>query len=143
MNKKKKNIRQLNGTLVGIYLIVYFAQLLILHPPYDDIIKFSDKPDDLSNAASTADFLDMFQAVAQNGFDLLEPGRFAAVIIGDKYANGELVPLGFQCMDRMQQVGATNITLYPQCMGEPFAVFEEQLARLAEDVLPLVEKQLS
>ena len=30
------------------------AQLLILHPPYDDIIKFSDKKEDLSNCASSS-----------------------------------------------------------------------------------------
>jgi SAM-dependent methyltransferase len=82
-----------------------FAQLLMLHPPYDDIIKFSENPDDLSNAPTTEAFLDMFGTVARHGFDLLEPGRFAALIIGDKYAHGELVPLGFQCMERMNRAG--------------------------------------
>jgi hypothetical protein len=81
------------------------GQLLILHPPYQDIIKFSDLPSDLSNAASTEDFLAMFRRVATNGFDLLEPGRFAVLIIGDKYAQGELVPLGFLCMQEMNKVG--------------------------------------
>ena len=82
-----------------------FAHLLMLHPPYDDIIKFSDNPNDLSNAADTEVFLDSFETIARNGYDLLEPGRFAALIIGDKYANGELVPLGFWCMERMNRVG--------------------------------------
>jgi DNA modification methylase len=81
------------------------AHLLILHPPYADIIKFSDRPDDLSNAPTTAAFLDGFEIVARNGYELLAPGRFAALIIGDKYANGELVPLGFWCMERMNRVG--------------------------------------
>jgi methylase of polypeptide subunit release factors len=81
------------------------AHLLILHPPYADIIKFSDRPDDLSNAPTTAAFLDGFEAVARNGYALLAPGRFAALIIGDKYANGELVPLGFWCMERMNRAG--------------------------------------
>lgn len=81
------------------------AHLLILHPPYADIIKFSDRPDDLSNAPTTAAFLDGFEIVARNGYKLLAPGRFAALIIGDKYANGELVPLGFWCMERMNRAG--------------------------------------
>ena len=81
------------------------AQLLILHPPYADIIRFSDNTDDLSNATTTEAFLDGFQAVAKNGYDLLAPGRFAALIIGDKYAKGELIPLGFWCMERMNRVG--------------------------------------
>ena len=82
-----------------------FAHLLMLHPPYDDIIKFSNDPQDLSNAANTEAFLDSFETIARNGYTLLEPGRFAALIIGDKYANGELVPLGFQRMERMNRVG--------------------------------------
>lgn len=81
------------------------AHLLILHPPYDDIIKFSDRADDLSNAASTTEFLDRFQTVAEHGFQLLAPGRFAALIIGDKYAGSELVPLGFWCLERMNRAG--------------------------------------
>ena len=82
-----------------------YAHLLILHPPYADIIKFSDQPDDLSNAPSTGTFLDGFETVARHGYELLAPGRFAALIIGDKYANGELVPLGFYCMERMNRAG--------------------------------------
>ena len=70
------------------------AQLLMLHPPYDDIIKFSDKKEDLSNCATTEEFYDLFEKVAQNGYDLLEKGRFACLIIGDKYANSQHIPLG-------------------------------------------------
>jgi len=81
------------------------AQLLILHPPYHDIIQFSEQPDDLSNADDLDDFLAMFEAAARHGLTLLEPGRFAALVIGDKYAQGELIPLGFYCMERMQRVG--------------------------------------
>lgn len=81
------------------------AQFLVLHPPYDDIIKFSDKKEDLSNCATTEEFYDLFEKVAQNGYNLLEKGRFAALIIGDKYANSQLIPLGFECMRRMNNVG--------------------------------------
>jgi hypothetical protein len=81
------------------------AHLLILHPPYHDIIRFSDLSADLSNAPDLETFLDRFEAVARHGFDLLAPGRFAVLIIGDKYAQGELVPLGFYCMERCGRVG--------------------------------------
>lgn len=81
------------------------AQLLILHPPYDDIIKFSDREDDLSNCKTTEDFYNGFEKVAKNGYDLLEDKRFAALVIGDKYANGELVSLGFECQERMKRIG--------------------------------------
>ena len=81
------------------------AQLLILHPPYDDIIKFSDKKEDLSNCATTEEFYDLFEKVAKNGYDLLDKGRFACLIIGDKYANSQHIPLGFECMARMNKLG--------------------------------------
>lgn len=81
------------------------AQFLVLHPPYDDIIKFSDKKEDLSNCSSPEEFYDLFEKVAKNGYDLLDKGRFAALIIGDKYANSQIEPLGFECMRRMNKLG--------------------------------------
>jgi len=85
-----------------------YAHLLILHPPYHDIIKFSDLPQDLCNAPSLQEFLHLFSQVAKNGYDLLAPGRFAALVIGDKYGRGELVPLGFYCMEAMNKLGFKN-----------------------------------
>lgn len=81
------------------------AQFLVLHPPYDDIIKFSDKKEDLSNCQSTQEFYDLFQKVAKNGYDLLEKGRFAALIIGDKYANSRHINLSFECQRKMEELG--------------------------------------
>ncbi len=81
------------------------AQFLVLHPPYDDIIKFSDRKEDLSNCASTEEFYDLFKKAAKNGYDMLEKGRFAALIIGDKYSNGEIVPLGADCANKMREIG--------------------------------------
>jgi hypothetical protein len=81
------------------------VEFLMLHPPYHDIIRFTDSPADLSNASDTDAFLEMFRRVAANGHALLAPGRYAAVIIGDKYARGELIPLGFYCMQAMQELG--------------------------------------
>lgn len=81
------------------------AQFLVLHPPYDDIIKFSDKKEDLSNCATTEEFYDLFENVARNGFEKLEKGRFAALIIGDKYSKGQYIPLSFGCMERMNRAG--------------------------------------
>ena len=81
------------------------AQFLVLHPPYDDIIKFSDKKEDLSNCASTEEFYELFKQVAKNGYDLLEQNRFAALIIGDKYSNSRYYSLGFECQRRMEELG--------------------------------------
>jgi len=77
------------------------VQLLIMHPPYHDIIKFSNDERDLSNAKSTNEFLKMFGEVVENTTPFLEKGRFFALIIGDKYFNGEWIPLGFYCMEEV------------------------------------------
>jgi 16S rRNA G966 N2-methylase RsmD len=81
------------------------AQFLFLHPPYADIIQFSDLKEDLSTLKDTDVFLDHFENVCRLGYNMLEPGRYAALVIGDKYTDGELIPLGFQCMERMNRVG--------------------------------------
>ena len=83
----------------------HYAQLAILHPPYADIIKFSDQADDLSNCATTEAFIKGFKRAAKNAYHTLESGRFAVLVIGDKYTKGELDPLGFKCMQAMNEVG--------------------------------------
>jgi 16S rRNA G966 N2-methylase RsmD len=77
------------------------VQLLIMHPPYHDIISFSDDGKDLSNAKSTAEFLKMFGQVLDNLDPVLERGRYLALVIGDKYSKGEWIPLGFHCMSEV------------------------------------------
>lgn len=81
------------------------AQFLVLHPPYDDIIKFSDRKEDLSNCENTEKFYELFEKVAKNGYEMLEKGRFATLIIGDKYADGEIVPLSSDCASIMRRIG--------------------------------------
>ncbi len=81
------------------------ADCLILHPPYHDIIRFSTDPRDLANAPDEAAFLTMFRRAVENACALLRPGRFLALVIGDKYARSEWIPLGFECMQVCRDVG--------------------------------------
>lgn len=74
------------------------VQLIIMHPPYHDIIKFSNKPEDLSNSETVDDFIKKFGLVVNNFADLLEKKHYLAIVIGDKYTNSEWVPLGFYAM---------------------------------------------
>ncbi len=77
------------------------VQLVIMHPPYHDIIKFSDDNRDLSCAGSVEEFLRMFGRVVENTTACLEKGRYLVVVIGDKYSRGEWIPLGFYCMQEV------------------------------------------
>ena len=81
------------------------VQFVIMHPPYHDIIKFSDDERDLSNAECVDDFLRMFCEVIDNVLQYLEEGRYFAIVIGDKYSKGEWIPLGFYVMDEVLKRG--------------------------------------
>ncbi len=81
------------------------VQLLIMHPPYHNIIKFSKDKSDLSNAKNTKEFLKMFGEVVDNATPYLEKGRYFALVIGDKYSKGEWIPLGFYCMNEVLKRG--------------------------------------
>ncbi len=82
---------------------------VLLHPPYWDIIEFTDGEDerDLSSFETLDGFLEAFEGVVRNGVELLESGKFMTLVIGDKYAGGEWVPLAFECMDVMRSCGLT------------------------------------
>jgi len=77
------------------------VQLLIMHPPYHNIIKFSRSNDDLSNAPTTEDFVKMFGEVLDNTVPYLEKGRYLGIVIGDKYFKGTWIPLGFYIMNEV------------------------------------------
>ena len=83
------------------------VQFILYHPPYWDIIKFSELENDLSNSKSLETFIGNFRQVVRNTSAILEKGRYCAVVIGDKYANSQLIPLGFYCMQAMQEEGLT------------------------------------
>lgn len=83
------------------------TQLAILHPPYADIIKFSNLKEDLSNAKSLKEFLIGFSLVLKNTISILEKERYLAIVIGDKYTAGQWIPLGFYCMNEAQKLGLT------------------------------------
>jgi len=83
------------------------VQLAILHPPYADIIKFSNLKEDLSNTKSLKEFLEKFSAVLQNTIAVLEKGRYLTIVIGDKYTAGKWIPLGFYCLNEAQKTGLT------------------------------------
>ena len=80
-------------------------QFQIFHPPYWDIIKFSESKSDLSNTNSIEEFLTGFGSVLDNCLPHLDKKRFAAVVISDKYSGGEWIPLGFYIMQEVLKRG--------------------------------------
>lgn len=83
------------------------VQLAILHPPYANIVKFSNNKKDLSNAKDLKQFLDQFSSVIKNTLTILEKGRYLAIVMGDKYEKGKWIPLSFYCMNEAYKLGLT------------------------------------
>lgn len=77
------------------------VQLIIMHPPYFDIIRFSHDPGDLSNATSVDDYMERLGLIVEKAGAVLDEGRYLVLVIGDKYAQGEWIPLGFLAMSEV------------------------------------------
>lgn len=80
-------------------------KLAILHPPYWDIIKFSDNSRDLSNAPNSGDFTGRLQKLTGKILEVMASGSHVALVIGDMYRDGEIIPLGFKSMDALSSTG--------------------------------------
>jgi len=79
------------------------VQFIIYHPPYWDIIKFSEQEKDLSNCPTLENFLEKLEKTIVDSTKILQKGRYCAIVIGDKYEKGQVVPLGFYCMQLFQK----------------------------------------
>lgn len=79
------------------------AQFMIFHPPYMDIVKFTNYQDDLSQYDNIHEFMKKFRQVCENCLPFLDKNRYFALVIGDVYKNSEVLPLGFYCMDMIKR----------------------------------------
>ena len=79
------------------------------HPPYADIITYSDKqiPQDLSNIHDLDKFCDEMEIVAKELFRVLKPNKYCAILIGDTRRKKMYQPLAFMVMQRFLKVGFT------------------------------------
>ena len=81
------------------------VQMVIMHPPYFDIIKFSKNPRDLSNTPSVESFLNKMNMVVERAGKILDKGRYLVLVIGDKFSRGEWIALGFLTMQEILKKG--------------------------------------
>ena len=79
------------------------VDFMIAHPPYWDIIKFTNDKRDLSQSSNLQTFLDQFIGAIRNGLSLLGKGKYFAVVGGDVYKQSEVVPLAFYMMNAIKQ----------------------------------------
>ena len=79
------------------------VQFVLMHPPYMDIVKFTDNENDMSKIDNINEFVKKFKIIFENSLKYLDKDRYFAVVIGDVYKNSEVLPLGFYCMDMIKR----------------------------------------
>lgn len=75
----------------------------IMHPPYMDIVRFTEKKEDLSQISDLSNFIKQFNNVVKNTLNYLEKNRYFAIVIGDIYKNSEVIPLSFYIIDAIKR----------------------------------------
>ena len=79
---------------------------VLMHPPYVDIIKYSDWIKwDLSQIHDLDKFCDEIEKVAKESFRVLKPWKYCAVLMWDTRREKMYQPLAFKVMERFLKVG--------------------------------------
>ena len=81
------------------------VDLICTHPPYADIIQYSEDIDgDLSHLPFKS-FLMEISKVAEESFRVLKKGKFCVILMGDTRKNGMVQPLAFETMRIFELAG--------------------------------------
>ena len=70
------------------------VQFVLMHPPYMDIVKFTDNENDMSKIDNINEFVKKFKIICENSLKYLDKDRYFAVVIGDVYKNSEVFTFG-------------------------------------------------
>lgn len=79
------------------------VDFLIAHPPYLDIVKFTNKKEDLSNISNINIFIEKLTTAFDNALQYLSKGKYFGIVMGDVYKNSEVIPLAFHTMNAIQK----------------------------------------
>lgn len=94
-----------------------------LHPPYWNIIRYSDNPQDLSTAASYPQFLQMLAVCLRRCFSALGPGGRMAVLVGDVRRRGTYTPIvrDLLCLEgELGQLRSVIIKAQHRCRSDSY-----------------------
>lgn len=81
--------------------------LICTHPPYANIIKYSEGIAGDISMCDISEFLINMEEVSREFFRVLKPNKFCAFLIGDMRKNRHVIPLGFQTLQVFQENGFT------------------------------------
>ena len=81
--------------------------LICTHPPYADIIKYSNGIKGDLSQLKVKDFLEQMKPVAEECYRVLKKGKFCAILMGDTRQKGCMIPMSFDVMKIFQDAGFT------------------------------------
>ena len=73
--------------------------LICAHPPYANILHYTDSKEGDLSFFDIDDFLKEMTKVARESFRVLKPGRQCAILIGDTRRKKHVIPLGFKLIN--------------------------------------------
>ncbi len=79
--------------------------LICTHPPYADIIKYSDGIEGDLSQLKVKDFLEEMKKVATESYRVLKKDKFCAVLMGDTRQKGHMIPMSFDVMRMFEDAG--------------------------------------
>jgi len=83
--------------------------LIATHPPYANIIAYSNRKNqvsgDLSFARTLTGYLEGMKEIAKESYRVLRPGRFCAILVGDTRRHRHHIPIAFRVMQAFLDVG--------------------------------------
>nr|HPL99731.1 DNA methyltransferase [Bacillota bacterium] len=79
--------------------------LICTHPPYANIIQYSDDISEDLSQCKVPEFLVEMKQVAVESYRVLKKNRFCAILMGDMRQKGHVIPLGFKVMNLFEEAG--------------------------------------
>lgn len=126
------------------------VDLICAHPPYADIIHYTDFEQGDLSYFEVDDFLKEMSKVAKESFRVLKPGRRCAILIGDMRRKKHVIPLGFKLINVYLDAGfklkELVIKRQHNCKTTGFwyaSSVKYNFLLLAHEYLPIFEKPKS
>ncbi len=79
--------------------------LICTHPPYANIIRYSEDISEDLSLLKVKDFLEEMKKVAAECERVLKKNKFCAVLMGDTRQKGHMIPMSFEVMNIFQDAG--------------------------------------
>lgn len=79
--------------------------LICTHPPYANIIQYSEDIENDLSRLKVKDFLNEMPSVAAECYRVLKKDKFCAILMGDTRQKGHMIPMSFEVMNIFHDAG--------------------------------------